>query len=91
MQPHYLAPEAVATRLGVDRTTVWRWIKDGKLPAFRPGRNVTRISEVDLDAFITRFTDAQPASFVASSASATPVDMTSILQRQKPGRKAKRA
>jgi excisionase family DNA binding protein len=43
-------PEA-ADRLGVSVYTVRRWIKDGKLRAFRPGKEY-RIREVDLEEFL---------------------------------------
>ena len=31
-QTRWLRPEAVAERLAVHRTTLWRWVQDGKLP-----------------------------------------------------------
>jgi excisionase family DNA binding protein len=43
-------PEA-ADRLGVSVYTVRRWIKDGKLRAFKPGKEY-RIREVDLEEFL---------------------------------------
>jgi excisionase family DNA binding protein len=43
-------PEA-AERLGVSVYTVRRWIKDGKLKAFRPGKEY-RIREADLEEFL---------------------------------------
>ena len=43
-------PEA-AERLGVSVYTVRRWIKDGRLKAFRPGKEY-RIREADLEEFL---------------------------------------
>jgi excisionase family DNA binding protein len=43
-------PEA-AERLGVSVYTVRRWIKDGKLRAFRPGKEY-RVREADLEEFL---------------------------------------
>jgi putative resolvase len=43
-------PEA-AERLGVSIYTVRRWIKDGKLRAFRPGKEY-RVQEADLEEFL---------------------------------------
>jgi len=44
---YYSVAEAAA-RLGVSRISVWRWIRDGRLPAARLGHRTTRISERDL-------------------------------------------
>src|SRR5215212_4363833 len=43
-------PEA-AERLGVSVYTVRRWIKDGKLRAFKPGKEY-RVREADLEEFL---------------------------------------
>ncbi|RME59061.1 DNA-binding protein [Candidatus Parcubacteria bacterium] len=45
-------PEA-ADLLRVSQRTVYRWIKEGKLPCFHIG-NVTRIAQQDLFAFIQK-------------------------------------
>ncbi|CAN5853923.1 hypothetical protein BH20CHL4_BH20CHL4_14250 [soil metagenome] len=37
-----------ATILGINRVTVWRWIRDGRLPASRIGHRTTRIHRDDL-------------------------------------------
>jgi len=42
-------PQAAA-RLGVNRTRVWRLVRDGRLPAEKRGRDWL-IRESDLDAF----------------------------------------
>lgn len=46
----YLTAGEVATRLDVSRMTVNRWIKAGKLPAFRLG-SVLRIPTEAVDQF----------------------------------------
>jgi excisionase family DNA binding protein len=45
-----LSPEEASQRLGVSVYTVRRWIKEGKLRAFRPGKEY-RIREADLEEF----------------------------------------
>ena len=46
-----LTAEMVADRMGVSERTVFRWIKTGRLKAFRMGR-VLRIPEAELIDFI---------------------------------------
>ena len=46
-----LSAEEVADRVGVSIYTVWRWIKQGKLRAFKPGREY-RLREADLEEFL---------------------------------------
>lgn len=41
-----------AARLGVSRVTVWRWIRDGHLPATRLGPRTTRISRDDVERLL---------------------------------------
>lgn len=47
-----LKPTDVARRLNVNRATVTRWIRQGKLKATRLGEKLYRISEEDLEAFL---------------------------------------
>jgi excisionase family DNA binding protein len=47
----FLSPEEVGERLGVSVYTVRRWIKTGRLRAFRPGKEY-RIQESDLEEFL---------------------------------------
>ncbi len=46
-------PKDVASMANVKIETVWKWVRDGKLRAFRPngGRRIL-ISEKDLNEFI---------------------------------------
>lgn len=47
----FLTCEEVAEVCRVKVTTVWAWIREGKLKAFRLGRDY-RVKKEDLDAFI---------------------------------------
>jgi excisionase family DNA binding protein len=47
-----LKPKDVAARLNVSRTTVTRWIQQGKLRATRLGEKLYLISEKDLAEFL---------------------------------------
>ena len=38
--------------LAVSRTTVWRWIADGRLAAYRAGGRTIRIKKEELDRFL---------------------------------------
>ena len=48
----YLTVEEVAKRFGVNATTVYRLVQQGRLPAFKVG-NQWRFSETRLEAWIT--------------------------------------
>jgi excisionase family DNA binding protein len=47
----FLSPQEVGEQLGVDVQTVRRWIHDGRLRAFKPGKEY-RIREADLEEFL---------------------------------------
>lgn len=49
---YYTVPEA-ARILSVSPSTIWRWIKSGKLLAYRVGERSIRIKQVDLDDVIS--------------------------------------
>ena len=49
----FLTPQEVSDLLRVSIHTVRRWIKEGKLPAYKVGR-VWRISKVDLDKWLNQ-------------------------------------
>ena len=51
-QDYYTVPEA-AQMLSVSPSTVWRWIKSGRLRAYRVGERTIRIKSVDLEAVIS--------------------------------------
>src|SRR5207247_2524719 len=48
----YLTVAEAATRLQVSHPTIWRWIKSGKLAAYRVGPKAIRIKEADLAALV---------------------------------------
>ena len=48
-EPDYVSLAKAAKYLNVSRTTIWAWIKNGKLPAIRIGRNYrVKISDLNL-------------------------------------------
>ena len=49
----FLTPKEVSDFLRVSTQTILRWIKEGKLPAYKVGR-VWRISKVDLDKWLNQ-------------------------------------
>ena len=50
-QIEWLSTAAAAERLGITSRTLYRFIDEGQLPAFRFGR-VIRLKKVDVDAYI---------------------------------------
>jgi excisionase family DNA binding protein len=48
---YYTVAEA-AERLNVSHSTVWRWIRSGKLPAYRVGSRNIRIKQSELDKMV---------------------------------------
>ncbi len=48
----YVSPRDVASRLGVSRETVLRWVRQGILPAIKIGQTI-RISRARLDRWLT--------------------------------------
>lgn len=50
-RPDYLSPSEVADLIGTTRPTVVRWIKAGRLPAYRFGR-FFKIERSDVEAFV---------------------------------------
>jgi excisionase family DNA binding protein len=51
METQYLTVPAVAKRLNVSTSTVWRLIRQGDLPAHKFGARTTRIAVDDLQNF----------------------------------------
>src|SRR4051794_37579389 len=50
----YYSVSQAATLLGVNRVTIWRWIRPGRPPASRVGNRTTRIARADLERALTR-------------------------------------
>jgi len=42
-----------AAKSGMSEATIYRWISDGRLPAYRMGLRQIRIKKDDLDALLT--------------------------------------
>jgi excisionase family DNA binding protein len=47
-----ISPQDAADMLSVDRDTIFRWIKDGRLPATKLSPRVVRIRIADIEAMI---------------------------------------
>lgn len=59
----YLTTAQVADRYGISRTTVWRWIKAGRLPEpVMIGPGVKRFSITELDAADTAWNEREGAA-----------------------------
>lgn len=54
IEEKYYTIEEVAQMLKVVYLTVYRWIQDGKLKAYKAGKQY-RINKTDLDCFITSY------------------------------------
>ena len=52
MQEELLTVDEVATRLKVSKTTIWRWLNDGKIKGAKINNDNWRIKESDLQLFI---------------------------------------
>lgn len=49
MQKQFLTPQEVADRYGISKTTVWKWVRDGKLAApVKLAEQTTRFKLADL-------------------------------------------
>lgn len=51
MQDDLLNLSEVASRLKLTKLTIWRYVNDGKIPAYKIGREL-RVKSSDLDHFI---------------------------------------
>lgn len=49
-----VSPKEAAAMVSVDRDTIFKWIKQGKLPATKLSRRIIRIRLADLEALIER-------------------------------------
>ena len=52
-QRQFLSVREYADALGVSRQSVLQWVKDGRLPAVRPGPKVIRIPASELQATVS--------------------------------------
>jgi excisionase family DNA binding protein len=49
----YLTVAEAATLLKVHKSTIWRWIENGQLPAYRVGQRGVRLKKADLERSLT--------------------------------------
>lgn len=56
---YYTVPE-VADLLALSPSTIWRWIKAGRLPAYRVGERAIRIKKADLELMVTPTGSMEP-------------------------------
>jgi len=63
----FMTVSEVAEYLRVGKSTVWRWIDKGQLPAFRIGRS-WRVRREDLERYVT----PQPVTLHQNSSSQPP-------------------
>lgn len=55
--PEWIRPEEAARRVGVSRSTIYRWASEGRVRAAKPGAKTMLIDTVSLFDFIERSTD----------------------------------
>lgn len=51
-----VSPQEAAEMLSVDRDTILRWVKRGRLPASKLSPRIVRIRVADIEAMLTRGT-----------------------------------
>jgi excisionase family DNA binding protein len=49
-----VSPQEAAEMLSVDRDTILRWVKRGRLPASKLSPRIVRIRVADIEAMLTR-------------------------------------
>ena len=64
----YCTIAQAAALLGLSRVTIWRWIREGRIPAVRLGHRTVRIKRADLERALTE--SVPPASAGAAGAAA---------------------
>jgi prophage regulatory protein len=76
-----LRPGELAERLGVSRVTLWRWEREGRLPAKRRiGPNVVGWLECEIDDWFARTDGDAPAAGAESSG-----DEAAVAERRSAG------
>ena len=53
LEEEYVTVAEAATLLQVSQSTIWRWIDQGNLPAYRVGQRRVRLKKTDLTNLIT--------------------------------------
>jgi len=69
----WLTPAAAAQYLGIERTTLWRRAKKGRVAYFQDGdRQPMRFSRTDLDAYLERLRHPAAEGVVTCEANISP-------------------
>ena len=65
----YLTTQQAADVLGVERTTVWRFVRDGKLVKYAPPGNprIVRYRRSDVEALLTALNTLEPVAPVPAA------------------------
>src|SRR4051794_13157819 len=63
---YYTVSQATA-RLGVSRISIWRWIRDGHLPAMRLGPRTTRIKREDIERALAQIEASSSRSWLSET------------------------
>ncbi len=58
----FLRLEEAAKRLGVSKKTLWRWVTEGKLPAYRLGEKLIFVKESDLKGLMSPYRKKQKSN-----------------------------
>ncbi len=77
-----LTVAAAAQRLGVSQQTIWRWIEQGRLPAYRVGQKRVRIKSADLEQVITPIVHGERGGRVARTERAALGPLTAAERKQ---------
>lgn len=60
MQNRYVNDLYVANSLGISRSSVWRWVREGRLPhPIKFGPNTTRFDLSAIEGFVLEFSEAR--------------------------------
>lgn len=78
----FLTVAEAARRLGVNPSTVWRWIKSGRIHANRVGQKGTRISKGELDTFVRPMKEGSRSSTLLGKYVPEPVSEEALARRR---------
>ncbi|MGH8630349.1 MAG: MEDS domain-containing protein, partial [Burkholderiales bacterium] len=78
----YCTVSQAAALLGVSRVSIWRWIRDGHLPAIRMGQRITRIRQKDLEHVRVQSQSTGSPSWLAQQNQAAHANSPSGLEQQ---------
>src|SRR5437660_10942086 len=68
----FLNISEAAALFGVSRVSVWRWIRDGRLPAARLGHRTIRIKRDDLERLLVQAAPADARAWLVKGRGAGP-------------------